>query len=148
MEAMPFDPHPQKAGSLITVHELNTVAVAAFRKSPPDWSTNTSRMLNVAAVRLLPHVAFPARCAVNICYDSIYAPRYSPPEFSRGIFEGMVELFDADLSAKAFDGGCMPAVAMSYTRSTGWADINKSLTSWAFKTQTRWCQYPGCWRVV
>ncbi|WP_234827909.1 hypothetical protein, partial [Mycobacterium tuberculosis] len=46
-----------------------------------------------------PHkVAFPARCAVNICYDKHLCSQVFPAGIPvEGFFEGMVELFDADL---------------------------------------------------
>ncbi|CRH14876.1 SX-2 secretion system protein eccD2 [Mycobacterium tuberculosis] len=52
-----------------------------------------------------PHkVAFPARCAVNICYDKHLCSQVFPAGIPvEGFFEGMVELFDADLKRKGFE---------------------------------------------
>lgn len=77
-----------------------------------------------------PHkVAFPARCAVNICYDKHLCSQVFPAGIPvEGFFEGMVELFDADLKRKGFDGVALPAGSYELHKINGVRlDINKSL---------------------
>lgn len=77
-----------------------------------------------------PHkVAFPARCAVNICYDKHLCSQVFPAGIPvEGFFEGMVELFDADLKRKGFDGVVLPAGSYELHKINGVRlDINKSL---------------------
>ncbi|EUA03319.1 type VII secretion integral membrane protein EccD [Mycobacterium kansasii 824] len=77
-----------------------------------------------------PHkVAFPARCAVNICYDKHLSSQVFPAGIPvEGFFEGMVELFDADLKRKGFDGVALPAGSYELHKINGVRlDINKSL---------------------
>lgn len=77
-----------------------------------------------------PHkVAFPARCAVNISYDKHLCSQVFPAEIAvEGFFEGMVELFDADLKRKGFDGIALPAGSYELHKVNGVRlDINKSL---------------------
>ncbi|WP_415823602.1 type VII secretion integral membrane protein EccD, partial [Mycobacterium basiliense] len=76
-----------------------------------------------------PHkVAFPARCAVNISYDKHLCSQVFPAGIPvEGFFEGMVELFDADLKRKGFDGVALPAGSYELHRINGVRlDINKS----------------------
>ena len=76
-----------------------------------------------------PHkVAFPARCAVNISYDthlcSQVFPAGTPVE---GFFEGMVELLSDDLKRKGFDGVALPPGSYELHKVNGVRlDINKS----------------------
>lgn len=52
----------------------------------------------------------------------------------------MVELFDADLKRKGFDGVALPAGSYELHKINGVRlDITRASTSWAFKTVTRWC---------
>lgn len=77
-----------------------------------------------------PHkVAFPARCAVNISYDKHLCSQVFPAGIPvEGFFEGMVELFDADLKRKGFDGVALPAGSYELHKINGVRlDINKSL---------------------
>ncbi|BBX75582.1 type VII secretion integral membrane protein EccD [Mycobacterium shinjukuense] len=77
-----------------------------------------------------PHkVAFPARCAVNISYDKHLCSQVFPAGIPvEGFFEGMVELFDADLKRKGFDGIALPAGSYELHKINGVRlDINKSL---------------------
>lgn len=77
-----------------------------------------------------PHkVAFPARCAVNISYDKHLCSQVFPAGIAvEGFFEGMVELFDADLKRKGFDGIALPAGSYELHKINGVRlDINKSL---------------------
>ncbi|RFZ42058.1 hypothetical protein MSS4_04966 [Mycobacterium marinum] len=77
-----------------------------------------------------PHkVAFPARCAVNISYDKHLCSQVFPAGIPvEGFFEGMVELFDADLKRKGFDGVALPAGSYELHKINGIRlDINKSL---------------------
>ncbi|BBZ46736.1 type VII secretion integral membrane protein EccD [Mycobacterium parmense] len=77
-----------------------------------------------------PHkVAFPARCAVNICYEKHLCSQVFPAGIPvEGFFEGMVELFDADLRRKGFDGVALPAGSYELHKINGVRlDINKSL---------------------
>lgn len=77
-----------------------------------------------------PHkVAFPARCAVNICYETHLCSQVFPAGIPvEGFFEGMVELFDADLKRKGFDGVSLPAGSYELHKINGVRlDINKSL---------------------
>ena len=77
-----------------------------------------------------PHkVAFPARCAVNISYDKHLCSQVFPAAIPvEGFFEGMVELFDADLKRKGFDGVALPAGSYELHKINGVRlDINKSL---------------------
>ena len=77
-----------------------------------------------------PHkVAFPARCAVNISYDKHLCSQVFPAEIPvEGFFEGMVELFDADLKRKGFEGVALPAGSYELHKINGVRlDINKSL---------------------
>ncbi|GJN98852.1 type VII secretion integral membrane protein EccD [Mycobacterium marinum] len=74
-------------------------------------------------------VAFPARCAVNISYDKHLCSQVFPAGIPvEGFFEGMVELFDADLKRKGFDGVALPAGSYELHKINGVRlDINKSL---------------------
>lgn len=77
-----------------------------------------------------PHkVAFPARCAVNISYEKHLCSQVFPAEIPvEGFFEGMVELFDADLKRKGFEGVALPAGSYELHKINGVRlDINKSL---------------------
>ncbi|AAS02481.1 type VII secretion integral membrane protein EccD [Mycobacterium avium subsp. paratuberculosis] len=77
-----------------------------------------------------PHkVAFPARCAVNISYEKHLCSQVFPAGIPvEGFFEGMVELFDADLKRKGFDGIALPAGSYELHKINGVRlDINKSL---------------------
>ncbi|WP_407687389.1 type VII secretion integral membrane protein EccD [Mycobacterium sp. HUMS_1102779] len=77
-----------------------------------------------------PHkVAFPARCAVNISYDKHLCSQVFPAAIPvEGFFEGMVELFDADLKRKGFDGVALPPGSYELHKINGVRlDINKSL---------------------
>ncbi|WP_076106185.1 type VII secretion integral membrane protein EccD, partial [Mycobacterium colombiense] len=77
-----------------------------------------------------PHkVAFPARCAVNISYEKHLCSQVFPAGIPmEGFFEGMVELFDADLKRKGFDGVALPAGSYELHKINGVRlDINKSL---------------------
>ncbi|MGO9224315.1 type VII secretion integral membrane protein EccD [Mycobacterium sp.] len=77
-----------------------------------------------------PHkVAFPARCAVNISYDKHLCSQVFPAGIPvEGFFEGMVELFDADLKRKGFEGVALPAGSYELHKINGVRlDINKSL---------------------
>jgi type VII secretion integral membrane protein EccD len=77
-----------------------------------------------------PHkVAFPARCAVNICYDKHLCSQVFPAGIPvEGFFEGMVELFDSDLKRKGFDGVALPPGSYELHKINGVRlDINKSL---------------------
>lgn len=77
-----------------------------------------------------PHkVAFPARCAVNISYENHLCAQVFPAGIPvEGFFEGMVELFDADLKRKGFDGVALPAGSYELHKINGVRlDINKSL---------------------
>jgi len=77
-----------------------------------------------------PHkVAFPARCAVNISYEKHLCSQVFPAGIAvEGFFEGMVELFDADLKRKGFDGVALPAGSYELHKINGVRlDINKSL---------------------
>lgn len=77
-----------------------------------------------------PHkVAFPARCAVNISYETHLSSQVFPAGIPvEGFFEGMVELFDADLKRKGFEGVTLPAGSYELHRINGMRlDINKSL---------------------
>lgn len=77
-----------------------------------------------------PHkVTFPARCAVNISYDKYLCSQVFPAAIPvEGFFEGMVELFDADLKRKGFDGVALPAGGYELHKVNGVRlDINKSL---------------------
>lgn len=77
-----------------------------------------------------PHkVAFPARCAVNISYEKHLCSQVFPAGIPmEGFFEGMVELFDADLKRKGFDGISLPAGSYELHKINGVRlDINKSL---------------------
>jgi type VII secretion integral membrane protein EccD len=77
-----------------------------------------------------PHkVAFPARCAVNITYDKHLCSQVFPAGIPvEGFFEGMVELFDADLKRKGLDGVALPAGSYELHKINGVRlDINKSL---------------------
>ena len=77
-----------------------------------------------------PHkVAFPARCAVNISYEKHLCSQVFPAGIPvEGFFEGMVELFDADLKRKGFDGVSLPAGSYELHKINGVRlDINKSL---------------------
>ncbi|MDV3271346.1 type VII secretion integral membrane protein EccD [Mycobacterium avium] len=77
-----------------------------------------------------PHkVAFPARCAVNIFYEKHLCSQVFPAGIPvEGFFEGMVELFDADLKRKGFDGIALPAGSYELHKINGVRlDINKSL---------------------
>lgn len=77
-----------------------------------------------------PHkVAFPARCAVNISYEKHLCSQVFPAGIAvEGFFEGMVELFDADLKRKGFDGIALPAGSYELHKVNGVRlDINKSL---------------------
>lgn len=49
----------------------------------------------------------------------------------------MVELFDADLKRKGFDGVALPAGSYELHKINGTS--TRASTSWAFKTVTRWC---------
>ncbi|WP_082959095.1 type VII secretion integral membrane protein EccD [Mycobacterium sp. 852002-51613_SCH5001154] len=74
-------------------------------------------------------VAFPARCAVNISYEKHLCSQVFPAGIPvEGFFEGMVELFDADLKRKGFDGITLPAGSYELHKINGVRlDINKSL---------------------
>ena len=74
-------------------------------------------------------VAFPARCAVNISYEKHLCSQVFPAGIPvEGFFEGMVELFDADLKRKGFDGVALPAGSYELHKINGVRlDINKSL---------------------
>jgi len=77
-----------------------------------------------------PHkVAFPARCAVNISYEKHLCSQVFPAGIPvEGFFEGMVELFDADLKRKGFDGVALPAGSYELHKINGVRlDINNSL---------------------
>ncbi|WP_156688645.1 type VII secretion integral membrane protein EccD [Mycobacterium sp. Marseille-P9652] len=77
-----------------------------------------------------PHkVAFPARCAVNISYEKHLCSQVFPAGIPvEGFFEGMVELFDADLKRKGFEGVALPAGSYELHKINGVRlDINKSL---------------------
>jgi ESX secretion system protein EccD len=77
-----------------------------------------------------PHkVAFPARCAVNISYERHLCSQVFPAGIPmEGFFEGMVELFDADLKRKGFDGVALPAGSYELHKINGVRlDVNKSL---------------------
>ncbi|WP_082942983.1 type VII secretion integral membrane protein EccD [Mycobacterium sp. 852002-40037_SCH5390672] len=77
-----------------------------------------------------PHkVAFPARCAVNISYEKHLCSQVFPAGIPmEGFFEGMVELFDADLKRKGFEGIALPAGSYELHKINGVRlDINKSL---------------------
>jgi len=77
-----------------------------------------------------PHkVAFPARCAVNISYEKHLCSQVFPAAIPvEGFFEGMVELFDADLKRKGFDGVALPPGSYELHKINGVRlDINKSL---------------------
>ncbi len=77
-----------------------------------------------------PHkVAFPARCAVNISYEKHLCSQVFPAGIPvEGFFEGMVELFDADLKRKGFQGVALPAGSYELHKINGMRlDINKSL---------------------
>ncbi|MGB9222960.1 type VII secretion integral membrane protein EccD, partial [Mycobacterium sp.] len=77
-----------------------------------------------------PHkVAFPARCAVNICYDTHLCSQVFPAGIPvEGFFEGMVELFDSDLKRKGLDGVALPPGSYELHKINGVRlDINKSL---------------------
>jgi type VII secretion integral membrane protein EccD len=77
-----------------------------------------------------PHkVAFPARCAVNISYEKHLCSQVFPAGIPvEGFFEGMVELFDADLQRKGLDGVALPAGSYELHKINGVRlDINKSL---------------------
>ncbi|WP_082282117.1 type VII secretion integral membrane protein EccD [Mycobacterium colombiense] len=77
-----------------------------------------------------PHkVAFPARCAVNISYEKHLCSQVFPAGIPmEGFFEGMIELFDADLKRKGFDGIALPAGSYELHKINGVRlDINKSL---------------------
>lgn len=76
-----------------------------------------------------PHkVAFPARCAVNISYDKHLCSQVFPAAIPvEEFFEGMVELFDADLKRKGFDGVALPPGSYELHKINGVRlDINKS----------------------
>ncbi|WP_082974547.1 type VII secretion integral membrane protein EccD [Mycobacterium sp. E1715] len=74
-------------------------------------------------------VAFPARCAVNISYEKHLCSQVFPAGIPvEGFFEGMVELFDADLKRKGFEGITLPAGSYELHKINGVRlDINKSL---------------------
>ncbi len=74
-------------------------------------------------------VAFPARCAVNISYERHLCSQVFPAGIPvEGFFEGMVELFDADLKRKGFEGITLPAGSYELHKINGVRlDINKSL---------------------
>lgn len=77
-----------------------------------------------------PHkVAFPARCALNISYEKHLCSQVFPAGIPvEGFFEGMVELFDADLKRKGFEGVPLPPGSYELHRINGVRlDINKSL---------------------
>lgn len=77
-----------------------------------------------------PHkVTFPARCAVNVAYDKHLCSQVFPAAIPvEGFFEGMVELFDADLKRKGFDGVVLPAGGYELHKVNGVRlDISKSL---------------------
>lgn len=111
VEAMPFDPHLAKGGIIDTVHELNKKSrFAAFRNHRRIGRQIRSGCRTGGAVTAPHKVAFPARCAVNICYDKHLCSQVFPAGIPvEGFFEGMVELFDADLKRKGFDGVALPA---------------------------------------
>lgn len=74
-------------------------------------------------------VAFPARCAVNISYEKHLCSQVFPAGIPvEGFFEGMVELFDADLKRKGFEGITLPPGSYELHKINGVRlDINKSL---------------------
>ncbi|MGF2947324.1 type VII secretion integral membrane protein EccD [Mycobacterium sp. Lab-001] len=77
-----------------------------------------------------PHkVAFPARCAVDISYEKHLCSQVFPAAIPvEGFFEGMVELFDAELKRKGFDGVALPPGSYELHKVNGVRlDINKSL---------------------
>ena len=127
---MPFDPHLAKGGIIDTVHELKKKSrLAAFRNHRGTGRQICSRCRAGGAVTSPHKVAFPARCAVNISYEKHLCSQVFPAGIPvEGFFEGMVELFDADLKRKGFDGVALPAGSYELHKINGVRlDINKSL---------------------
>lgn len=87
----------------------------------------------------------------NICYDKHLCSQVFPAGIPvEGFFEGMVELFDADLKRKGFDGVALPAGSYELHKINGVRlDINKSLDELGVQDgDTLGASTPGCWRVV
>lgn len=74
-------------------------------------------------------VAFPARCAVSIGYDTHLVPQVFPAGIAvEEFFERMVELLDEDLKRRGFDGVALPPGSYELHKVNGVRlDISKSL---------------------
>lgn len=74
-------------------------------------------------------VAFPARCAVSIAYDTHLVSQVFPAGVPvEEFFEGMVELLDEDLKRRGFDGVALPPGSYELHKVNGVRlDITRSL---------------------